>query len=77
MTQSRPDEHPRRYEISDGYVKVDSVRLKLAHPYTAPGQWIGQHEVLMQLLACWITVDDADLPLTPRSVGSPGSARLS
>ena len=26
----------------------------------------------MQLLACWITVDDADLPLTPRLIGSPG-----
>lgn len=26
----------------------------------------------MQLLACWITVDDSDLPLTPRLVGTPG-----
>ena len=26
----------------------------------------------MQLLACWITVDEADLPLTPRLIGSPG-----
>ncbi|MGB7328478.1 MAG: MoxR family ATPase [Rubripirellula sp.] len=63
---------PRSYAIQDGFVEVDSVRLKLAQPYSAPGQWIGQHDVLMQLLACWITVDDADLPLTPRLVGSPG-----
>ena len=56
----------------DGHVEIDGVRLKLSQPYTAPGQWIGQREVLMQLLACWITVDDNDLPLTPRLVGSPG-----
>ncbi len=55
-----------------GHVEIDGVRLKLAHPYEAPGQWIGQQEILMQLLACWITVDEADLPLTPRLIGSPG-----
>ncbi|MFK8114048.1 MAG: AAA family ATPase [Rubripirellula sp.] len=55
-----------------GFVEVDGIRLKLSRPYTTPGQWIGQHDVLMQLLACWITVDDADLPLTPRLVGPPG-----
>ena len=26
----------------------------------------------MQLLACWLVVDDADLPLTPRVTGIPG-----
>ncbi|TWT83910.1 Denitrification regulatory protein NirQ [Planctomycetes bacterium CA13] len=59
-------------EISDGHVEVDGVRLKLSHPYEAPGQWIGQQEILMQLLACWITVDESDLPLTPRLTGPPG-----
>ncbi len=58
--------------INDGHVMIDGVRLKLAQPYEGPGQWIGQQEILMQLLACWITVDAADLPLTPRLVGSPG-----
>ncbi len=55
-----------------GFVEIDGVQLKLSHPYSAAGQWIGQREVLMQLLACWITVDEADLPLTPRLIGSPG-----
>ena len=58
--------------INDGHVMIDGVRLKLAQPYEGPGQWIGQQEILMQLLACWITVDAADSPLTPRLVGSPG-----
>ncbi|MEM9585926.1 MAG: AAA family ATPase [Planctomycetota bacterium] len=56
----------------DGYHEIEGVRLKLAPAYDAPAQWIGQQEVLMQLLACWITVDDADLPLTPRLIGAPG-----
>lgn len=55
-----------------GFVDIDGVRLKLSHPYVSDGQWIGQREVLMQLLACWITVDAGDLPLTPRLIGAPG-----
>ena len=54
------------------HVEIDGVRLKLAQPYEAEGQWIGQSEILQQLLACWISIDEADLPLTPRLVGAPG-----
>ena len=54
------------------HVEIQGVRLKLAEPYRGGGKWIGQREVLMQLLACWITVDDNDAPLTPRLVGPPG-----
>ena len=58
--------------VDDGYVEIDGIRLKLAHPYEAPAQWIGQQEVLMQLLACWICLDQSDLPLSPRLIGAPG-----
>ncbi|MEL7267832.1 MAG: MoxR family ATPase, partial [Planctomycetota bacterium] len=54
------------------HVEIDGVHLKLASPYTGDGKWIGQKQVLTQLLACWLTVDETDLPLTPRLVGSPG-----
>ena len=54
------------------FVDIDGVRLKLAQSYDAEGKWIGQTEVLQQLLACWISIDEADLPLTPRLVGAPG-----
>lgn len=54
------------------FVEIDGIQLRLSKPYESTGEWIGQQEVLMQLLACWITVDDVDLPLTPRLVGSPG-----
>ena len=52
--------------------KVDGVTLRLATPDVSQAEWIGQTEVLKQLLACWLVVDARDLPLTPRLVGTPG-----
>jgi len=73
-SESNPDTGPPPGPGTGGpiTVEVDGVPIKLAHAYESPGQWIGQTDVLMQLLACWITVDQSDLPLTPRLVGSPG-----
>lgn len=51
---------------------VDGISLHLSTPDTTAGDWIGQTEVLRQLLACWLVVDKRDLPLTPRIVGTPG-----
>ena len=53
-------------------VELDGVRLHLSHPNEVLGEWIGQSEVLHQLLACWIVVDPQDLPLSPRLLGPPG-----
>jgi MoxR-like ATPase len=53
-------------------VKIGDVRLQLSQPHPIQTQWIGQREILTQLLACWLIVDEADLPLTPRLVGIPG-----
>lgn len=53
-------------------VEIDGVSLKLSHPHESEGEWIGQREILQQLLACWLVVDDSDLPLAPRLVGTPG-----
>lgn len=52
--------------------EIDGVRLYLSQPDNSPGEWIGQREVQKQLLACWLTVDDRDLPLSPRILGTPG-----
>jgi MoxR-like ATPase len=54
------------------HVEIDGVRLFLGHQYPSEGEWIGQGEILKQLLACWLVVDARDLPLTPRLVGAPG-----
>jgi MoxR-like ATPase len=54
------------------HIEIDGVRLHLAHADPSAGEWIGQSEILKQLLACWLTVDEKDLPLTPRLLGPPG-----
>ena len=46
--------------------------LHLSKSHQVQSKWIGQDEILRQLLACWLVVDAADLPLTPRLIGSPG-----
>ncbi len=52
--------------------QVEGISLRLATPDVSEGEWIGQGEVLQQLLACWLVVDPRDLPLTPRLLGTPG-----
>ncbi|MCA9044663.1 MAG: MoxR family ATPase [Planctomycetaceae bacterium] len=58
--------------MAERFVDIDGIRLHLGHPDTSRGEWIGQEEVLKQLLACWLVVDIKDMPLTPRLVGAPG-----
>lgn len=52
--------------------EIDGIHLHLSQPHEALDEWIGQQEILRQLLACWIVVDEKDLPLTPRLLGTPG-----
>ncbi len=54
------------------FVEIDGIRVFLGKPDTSPGEWIGQREILKQLLACWLVVDPRDRPLSPRIVGMPG-----
>lgn len=54
------------------HVVVEGVHLNLCQPHEVAANWIGQQEVLNQLLACWLVVDEQDLPLSPRLVGMPG-----
>src|SRR5438105_12180246 len=53
-------------------VEVDGVSLRLSHADVTSRDWIGQREVLTQLLACWLVIDEKDLPLAPRITGVPG-----
>lgn len=61
-----------RVSPDERWVEVDDVRFLLARPDETEREWIGQEEVLRQLLACWLVVDERDLPLTPRIKGVPG-----
>jgi len=51
---------------------LDGISLTLASPVTLPLRWIGQAELLTQLLAAWMVIDERDIPFNPRLVGKPG-----
>ena len=53
-------------------VRIDDITLHLSQPVLTHQEWIGQADVLKQLLACWLVVHESDLPLSPRLVGPPG-----
>lgn len=53
-------------------VEIGGVTLHLSTPDTSNQGWIGQGEILRQLLACWLVVDPRDRPLSPRLIGPPG-----
>ena len=56
----------------DNQIEIQGIRLQLGSSHQTPEKWIGQDEILRQVLACWIVVDDQDMPLSPRIVGPPG-----
>jgi MoxR-like ATPase len=51
---------------------VSGVPLYVGEPVREIPPWIGQREVLLQLLAAWARIDEGDLPLNPRLLGKPG-----
>src|ERR1700710_1608565 len=53
-------------------IEIGGVPLPLSAPDVTEQGWIGQDDVLRQLLACWLVVDPRDRPLSPRLIGPPG-----
>lgn len=53
-------------------VTLQGVELALGFPDEFPFQWIGQKDVMDQLLAAWMVIDSKDIPLNPRLIGKPG-----
>ena len=53
-------------------VDIEGVTLHLAHPDELPVRWVGQEELMRQLLAAWMIVNEHDLPMHPRLLGKPG-----
>ncbi len=52
--------------------EVGGIVLHLSTADATEQDWIGQDEILRQLLACWLVVDPRDRPLSPRLLGPPG-----
>ena len=53
-------------------VTINGVDLHLGEPDDVPMSWVGQDELVTQVLAAWLVIGDDDLPLSPRLVGKPG-----
>lgn len=56
----------------DSTITIDGVEIHLTHPDDLPLRWVGQQELLLQLLAAWSILDPRDVPLNPRLLGKPG-----
>lgn len=65
MTHSTPSEHESR-------VNIQGIEIALGFPDEFKFEWIGQRDVLEQLLAAWLVIDKDDIPLNPRLIGKPG-----
>jgi MoxR-like ATPase len=53
-------------------VIVDGVELFLGEPDEVSMTWVGQEELVTQVLAAWLVLGKGDLPLSPRLLGKPG-----
>lgn len=62
---SLPSEHESR-------VTIQGIEIALGFPDEFQFEWIGQKDVLDQLLAAWLVIDEHDIPLNPRLIGKPG-----
>lgn len=65
MSYSLPSEHESR-------ISIQGIEIALGFPDEFNFTWIGQHDVLEQLLAAWLVIDENDIPLNPRLIGKPG-----
>lgn len=65
MNYSLPSEHESR-------INIQGVEIALGFPDEFNFEWIGQRDVLEQLLAAWLVIDENDIPLNPRLIGKPG-----
>lgn len=65
MSYNLPSEHESR-------INIQGVEIALGFPDEFNFKWIGQRDVLDQLLAAWLVIDERDIPLNPRLIGKPG-----
>ena len=65
MTYSGTSEHESR-------MNIQGIEIALGFPDEFKFEWIGQRDVLDQLLAAWLVIDPNDIPLNPRLIGKPG-----
>lgn len=65
MNSKIPSEH-------ESHVNIQGIDIALGFPDEFKFEWIGQRDVMDQLLAAWLVIDKNDIPLNPRLIGKPG-----
>ena len=70
LTDGSVAEVPPAAGLADPVVMEDPVVA--GDPDELAVQWVGQDELMRQLLAAWMVVNDQDLPMNPRLLGKPG-----
>jgi MoxR-like ATPase len=53
-------------------VNIEGITLYLSHPDDLPLDWVGRTDLIDQVLAAWLVIEEKDLPLNPRLIGKPG-----
>ena len=53
-------------------VNIEGIEIQLSRPDDVPMKWVGQQELVTQVLAAWLVIGENDYPLNPRLVGKPG-----
>jgi len=53
-------------------ITIGSTEIMLANPAKLPLKWVGQKELIKQVQAAWMVVDEKDVPFNPRLIGKPG-----
>ncbi len=51
---------------------IEGIELHLAHPDELNVTWVGQDDAMRQLMAAWMVIHEADVPMNPRLLGKPG-----
>ena len=58
-------------------VTIEGVELILSHPDRINIEWVGGEDLIRQLSAAWLRMDEDDLPMNPRLLGKPGVGKTS
>ncbi len=58
--------------FQESRITIQGIELALACPDELSNTWVGQRDVMEQLLAAWLVIDQKDIPLSPRLIGKPG-----
>ena len=53
-------------------LEISGIDIYLTNPAEIDMKWVGNEDLVNQLKAAWLIVEENDIPLTPRILGKPG-----